>query len=243
MQTSYAVQGHGLAGDCHADSLSPRQLLIVGDALYERLSLQPGSLRENLRIDGDIRDLEPGMLVAVGATVVLSLTFECEACHRLNKQRSGLMKEVGGERGVLAQVLAGGSLSVGDSLICVVTMTRQWSTSWKRRIARVVSSVPDGHVIEYGQVARLAGVPRSYCRVFPKVLRDMLGASAEKAISSGESQERPRWSGHDLFSPDLATTFHRHDALAAETPGSRESPEAPSGPASLSAFRRLEEDR
>ncbi len=197
-----AVEGHGLAGDCHADFLSPRQLLVVGDSLYNRLSLPPGSLRENLRINCDIRRLEPGMLVAVGASVVLWLTFECDVCPRLNKHRWELMKEVGDERGVLARVLAGGSMSVGDSVICVVKMPRQWPASWRHRIARVVASVPDGHVVEYGHLARLAGVPRSYCRVFPKALRDKLGASAERAVSSGESPEKPRWMGHDFFSAE-----------------------------------------
>ena len=197
--TSEAVEGHGLADDCHADAFSPRQLLIADDSAYESLSLPSGSLRENLRIGSDIQ-LQPGMVISVGASAVLWLTFACEVCSRLNNRRSGLMKEVGNQRGVLARVLVGGNITVGDAVNLTGAIARKWPASWRQRIAEVLSSVPDGHVVEYGHMARLAGVPRSYCRVFPRTLRDMPGVQAHKAVSSGESPERPRWSGHDLFS-------------------------------------------
>ncbi|MBC7788332.1 MAG: hypothetical protein H7Z74_00185 [Anaerolineae bacterium] len=198
VQEGEALENIGLAGDCHADVCSPRQLLLVKDTIYKRLELQPGSLRENLRLEGDIR-LEPGAVIAIGQSVLLWLTFECEVCSRLNKYRPDLMNEVGAGRGVLARVLSGGHFSVGDAVLLIGRMARQFPVSWRLRIAEVVRSVPDDHVIEYGQLARLAGVPRSYCRVFPRVLQEVARPLASKAVSRGESPEKRRWTGQTLY--------------------------------------------
>src|ERR1043165_7698441 len=51
----------GIFGDCHANALSPRQVLIVFDDAYGQLEIPQGTLKENILLSGiDTQDLESG---------------------------------------------------------------------------------------------------------------------------------------------------------------------------------------
>ena len=192
-----ALAGLGLEGDRHLDSRSPRQVLLVGSAAYTQLGLAPHTLRENLLLDIDTAGLASGTLLRIGAQAILRLSFQCEACAALELLRPGLVRAVGGRRGILARVHTGGLIRAGDPVRLLDERLPALAEDWRDRVAQVVDAMPPGMVVEYGQLARLAGVQSSYCRAFPRVLasRGLTG----KAVGAGSGSSAPRWEGAGLF--------------------------------------------
>jgi hypothetical protein len=195
-----AIAGTGLDGDVHADPLSPRQVLLACADVYARHALPAHALRENLLVDIDTCGLRSGTLLQVGAQARLWLTFQCEACARLNARQPGLSSRIGGHRGMLARVVCGGTIKPGDSIVQLNGSLPALSDDWRHRVANVLARVPDGMVIEYKQLARVSGVQLSYCRVFPRIARE-LGLS-HKAVSMHSPSTSRRWQGHQLFAVD-----------------------------------------
>lgn len=194
-----AIAGFGLDGDRHADPLSPRQALVATTVAYLRHSLDPETLRANILLDVDPAALQPGSMLAIGEHAVLWLSFNCEACGRLDAHKPGLSKTIGAQRGILARVWHGGEIKTGDAIRLMKPLLPPWPDDWRERVAAILMRVPDGMVVEYRQLARLAGVQASYCRVFPRIARE-LGASG-KAVSLNSASPLPRWDGRELFEP------------------------------------------
>jgi len=196
-----ALAGAGLQGDVHADPASPRQVLLAGTPVYDRHGLAPHDLRENLLLDFDTATLPSGALLQVGCSAVLWLSFQCEACGALDVARPGLARAIGTGRGMLARVLRGGTIHVGDPVLRLAATLPAWPDDWRDRVARILAAVPDGMVVEYGDLARLAGVQASYCRALPAVARKL--GLAYRAVAKGASPDRPRWLGNGLFDATL----------------------------------------
>lgn len=194
-----AVPAHGLEGDLHADPLSPRQVLIADAGAYRDLALAPHALRENILVNIDTARLRSGTILQFGADVRLRLMFQCEACGRLDAIRPGLARAVGGRRGMLARVLAGGVLRPGDRVRDLGCLLPAWSDDWRLRVRQVLDAVPPGTVIEYKHLAHLAGVATTYCRAFPRMLKGLGPGYAAKAVSAQAAPDRPRWRGAGLF--------------------------------------------
>jgi hypothetical protein len=192
-----ARAGLGLDDDVQADPLSPRQLLIAGAPAYDRLGLAPNALRENLLLDIDSADLASGQLLAVGADAVLWLTFACEPCGRLNLRQPQLSRTIGAQRGMLARVLRSGTIAAGDPVRLLAETLPPWSNDWRARVEAVLARVPSDMVVEYRQLAKLAGVALTYCRVFPRVAREL--GLAHKAVPLKSNNPLPRWDGAELF--------------------------------------------
>lgn len=199
VQTACAIAGAGLEHDIHADPLSPRQLLLAGAGVYAELALPPHALRENLLLDVDTAQLRSGSVLQVGNDVRLRLMFQCEACGQLDARQPGLARTIGTRRGILARVLAGGTLSEGDQVRDLGPLLPAWPDDWKQRVRRVLDRVPPGAVVTYGQLARLAGVQSSYCRALPSMLRKLGPGYAGKAVAQGAQPSLPRWQGEGLF--------------------------------------------
>jgi len=199
VQSVEAISGKGLANDSHADALSPRQVLIASSQAYADLDLPAHSLRENLLVDCDTSALVSGTVLQIGERVRLWLTFQCEACGHLNVHNKSLSRDIGNRRGVLARVLEGGLIRAGDHVRVLGQFLPEWSDDWRLRIARVLNAVPQNAVIEYRQLARLAGVPSSYCRVFPRFIRTLGPAAVRKAIPGTAKSSKPRWQGESIF--------------------------------------------
>lgn len=216
-----AVEGLGLIGDIHSDGLSPRQILLASRQSYEDLNLPFNSLRENLQVDFDTSTLKSGAVLLIGGTVRLWLTFQCEACGHLNTHRSALSREIGARRGMLARVLTGGVIHAGDAVHVMGHFLPEWSDDWRLRVARVMNAVPADSVIEYRQIARLAGVPSSYCRVFPRFLKTLSSGVARKAISLATKSNKPRWKGEAFFDIEFcnASLADQHSLPLETTPG------------------------
>lgn len=194
-----AVAGFGLYEDMHAHPLSPRQVLLAGSDVYRDLGLKAMTLRENLLLDFSTQWLGSSALLKVGPEVVLWLTFQCEACGHLEHRHPGVVKSINGSRGMLARVLRGGRMSIGDDIHHCTSAIPGISSVWQERIAGVLHHVPAGKRVEYRQLARLAGVPKAYCRVFPKILSQLPPAVAARAKAGTVAQTDERWTGEELF--------------------------------------------
>lgn len=194
---AHAVAGLGLEGDMHADTLSPRQLLLAGAPAYRRHGLQPGTLRENILLDVDTAGLASGTLLQMGTSAIVRLTFHCEACGYLDARQPGLARTIGRERGVLARVLRGGAVREGDSVMRLDATEPPWPDDWRDRVAQILAQVPEGMVLEYRQLARLAGIQAVYCRALPALARKL--GLADRAVAQHALPDLPRWTGDAIF--------------------------------------------
>jgi hypothetical protein len=194
-----AIACVGLAGDVHADPLSPRQLLLAGTDAYDAFALPPHALRENLLVDLDTSRLASGTVLHIGEQVLLRLMFQCEACGHLNVHRPGLSTRIGTRRGMLARVLRGGLIRPGDRVRSAGSALPAWSDDWRERIVHVLDAMPPRSVITYKRLAQLAGVAPSYCRAFPGLIARLGPFYAGRAVPSQSDIALPRWEGHGLF--------------------------------------------
>lgn len=110
-----AVTGEGFAGDASYGKRIRQALLIDSETLTE-LELNPGDVRENVTLEGfELTKLFPHDRLTVGG-ILLAVTGPCEPCWKLDELRPGLSTEIEGRRGVLATVIRGGELKVGDPI-------------------------------------------------------------------------------------------------------------------------------
>ena len=115
------VVGYGIVGDRKAGKREARAVLLIGLATYEHLEgigkpLPFGGLGENLVLDVDPHSLEPGTALQIGQAV-LEISLYCSACKTLrDRYGSDFPLLLGRRRGMLARVIRGGLIAVGDSL-------------------------------------------------------------------------------------------------------------------------------
>ncbi len=108
----------GLEGDRHRNVRSMRQVLLMEKEILDSLSLSPGTIRENVTIEGlAIHGLQPGEFVRLGEDVVLEVTGLCEPCSRMDEIRPGLQETLDQRRGVLTRVVEGGEVGLGDGVV------------------------------------------------------------------------------------------------------------------------------
>jgi hypothetical protein len=194
-----AIAGAGLAGNRHANPLSPRQVLLASASAYADFALPPHALGESLLVDFETAALHSGTVLQVGEKVLLRLMFQCEACGHLDAFQAGLSGRIGRRRGILARVLAGGAIRPGDRILGLGRMLPAWDDDWRARVARVLQAVPDGMVVSYAQLALLAGVQPVYCRAFPRLVAKLGPHYAGKALSAQAAAGRRCWDGRGLF--------------------------------------------
>ena len=112
-----AITGYGLKGDRHADPRSHRQVLLMDKEILDSLGLEPGIIRENITVSGlDIHNLPYGQHLRLGDEVVLEITEHCEPCTRMDEIRPGLRVTLDMRRGMLARVVQGGEIKIGDAV-------------------------------------------------------------------------------------------------------------------------------
>jgi MOSC domain-containing protein YiiM len=110
-----AITGHGLEGCAHANP-PRREVLLASKEHLDALDLEPGAIRENVTVDGaDVHDWPVGQRVRVG-DALLEITMVCDPCHRMDELRPGLRAAIDGRRGMLARVLEGGEIALGDGI-------------------------------------------------------------------------------------------------------------------------------
>jgi MOSC domain-containing protein YiiM len=110
-----AVAGHGLEGCAHANP-PRREVLLVSKQHLDAVGVEPGAIRENVTVEGaDVHGWPVGQRVRVGGSV-LEVTMVCDPCSRMDELRPGLRAELDGRRGMLAHVIEGGEIALGDSI-------------------------------------------------------------------------------------------------------------------------------
>ena len=120
VQSTEAIEQVGLKGDRHAIRDSARQILLIEKETLDILSLQPGEVKENITTEGlELMKLQYGQKLKVGGEVVLEITKACTPCNRMEEIRPGLLQELGGRRGMLTRVVAGGTIAQGDTITII----------------------------------------------------------------------------------------------------------------------------
>jgi MOSC domain-containing protein YiiM len=110
-----AIPGEGLEGCAHANS-PRREVLFASLEHLESVGVEPGAVRENLTVEGaDVQAWPVGQQVRVG-TALFEITMICDPCSRMDELRHGLRAELEGRRGMLARVVEGGEIAVGDEI-------------------------------------------------------------------------------------------------------------------------------
>ena len=116
--TATLISGVGLAGDKHAGGAPDRQVLLADKEALEAVKVQPGTIKENLTVEGlNVMALPAGSRLHLGASAVLEITKVCEPCFRMDEIREGLRQELEGRRGMVSKVIQGGSIHVGDPIM------------------------------------------------------------------------------------------------------------------------------
>ena len=110
-----AVASQGFEGCAHANP-PRREVLLVSQQHLDALGLEPGAIRENVLVEGaDVHDWSVGQQIRVGKAL-LEITMVCDPCHRMDELRDGLRAELDGKRGMLAHVVEGGEIVLGDAV-------------------------------------------------------------------------------------------------------------------------------
>lgn len=83
----------------------------------ERFDLGPGILKENIATRGiSLDSLQHKQRLRIGS-VLMEITKPCAPCDRMEEIRPGLKEALRGQRGMLARIVEGGTISVGDPLV------------------------------------------------------------------------------------------------------------------------------
>ena len=117
VKTAKLIAEFGLEGDKHASAASKRQVLLADKEALDAVGVTPGTIKENITVEGlDAMRLPAGSRLRLGESAIIEIASICEPCFRMDEIRNGLRLELEGRRGVLATVVAGGAISVGDRI-------------------------------------------------------------------------------------------------------------------------------
>jgi len=110
-----AIIGGGLEGCAHANP-PRREVLFASKEHLDSVSVEPGAIRENLTVEGDdVQQWPIGQRLRVGEAV-FEVTMVCDPCRKMDELRQGLRAELDNKRGMLARVVEGGEVAVGDEV-------------------------------------------------------------------------------------------------------------------------------
>ena len=116
VQKATAISGLGLEGDRSAYEGNTRQVLFVDKEILDGAGLEPGQVKENIPDTGlNVAQVQPGQVFTIG-DVTLEAVGDCEPCGKMDAIRMGLKDQLQGKRGMLAKVINGGGIKVGDSV-------------------------------------------------------------------------------------------------------------------------------
>ena len=117
VQEATAISGLGLEGDRSAYEGNTRQVLFIDKSVLDELGLEPGQVKENITVTGlDLSQTKAGQVFTIGDEVTMELVGDCEACGKMDALALGLQDKINGKRGMLAKVINGGAIKVGDSV-------------------------------------------------------------------------------------------------------------------------------
>lgn len=110
-----AIESQGLQGCAHGNP-PRREVLLASKEHLDAVGVEPGAIRENVTVQGvDVHSWPVGQRVKVGKAV-FEITMVCDPCHRMDELRAGLRSEIDGKRGMLAHIVEGGEIALGDAV-------------------------------------------------------------------------------------------------------------------------------
>ena len=110
-----AVESQGFAGCAHANP-PRREVLLASKEHLDVVGVAPGAIRENVTVEGaDVQTWPVGQRVRIGSAL-LEITMVCDPCQRMDDLRAGLRAELDDRRGMLAHIVAGGEIALGDPI-------------------------------------------------------------------------------------------------------------------------------
>ncbi len=110
-----AISAQGLEGDRSCSVDNTRQVLFMDQETLNELALKPGQIKENITTSGlELSQSQPGQVFFIGDDVTMEIVGECEPCGKMDAIRQGLQQELNHRRGMLATVINGGHIKVGD---------------------------------------------------------------------------------------------------------------------------------
>ena len=117
VQEATAISGLGLEGDRSAYQGNMRQVLFMDKETLDEFGLAPGQVKENITVAGlDLSQTKEGQVFFIGDDVTMEIVGDCEPCGKMDAIQPGLMDKIDGRRGMLAMVINGGQIKVGDSV-------------------------------------------------------------------------------------------------------------------------------
>ncbi len=116
LESVRVLENLGFEGDRHAVPDGSRQVLLIEEETLKRLDVPIGAVKENITTRGiELMRLAQGIHLQIGGAL-FELTKPCHPCTRMDEIRMGLQEELEGQRGMLARVLRGGEIRVGDEI-------------------------------------------------------------------------------------------------------------------------------
>jgi MOSC domain-containing protein YiiM len=113
LERASAIAGHGFDGCAHANP-PRREVLFASKEHLDALAVEAGAIRENITVEGaDVQTWPVGARVRAGEAV-FEITMVCDPCERMDQLRDGLRAQLDGKRGMLARVIEGGEVALGD---------------------------------------------------------------------------------------------------------------------------------
>lgn len=210
------IARRGLVGDCHAQPLGPRQVLIVREESLAGLGVAPWQVRANISTRGlEEEALDSGVVLRVGEAVRIRITHVCEVCNVLRRQVDpAAFRGLPRRRGSLGVFLSGGPVSLGDPIAVEATRFPEVPEGIYERFAWVLEHVPAGRVVTYDTLLTLVGAQRPYFRVLPTYLKRAArsGLPAHRVLTSAgqlnghvADQEQRLLRERVIFAPDGKT--------------------------------------
>lgn len=188
------ARGTGIVGDANAAAGSPRQVLLVAGEVEDDLGLGPGALWENFTTRGiDVDALASGTQLLLGDTAVVGLTHPCRPCTVITAATGVSVRRLIGRRGMLAVVLAGGTVSAGDPVQVLDSRSEPLPESYFDRCRLVVARVPAGAVLTYAELVTAVGAPATAHRLLPAWLSRLGGEGlpSHRVVPSAEEPLAP----------------------------------------------------
>jgi MOSC domain-containing protein YiiM len=113
-----AIESLGFEGCAHANP-PRREVLFASKEHLDSVGVEPGAIRENITVEGvDVHSWPVGQRVRVG-DALFEITMVCDPCQRMDELRSGLRALLEDRRGMLAHVVEGGEVALGDEIVLV----------------------------------------------------------------------------------------------------------------------------
>jgi MOSC domain-containing protein YiiM len=129
IQRASLIVGHGIEGDQKAGHQPDRQLNLLSQEWLMALQpkgykIGPGQFGEQIIISGiAVESLEPGVRLQLGQEAWIEVTKSRTGCDRLELAQGQTIKGLG-PMGVMAKVIIGGAIAVGDPVTILETAPR-----------------------------------------------------------------------------------------------------------------------